>query len=231
MPETLVLLPGMMCDERLFTPQIEHFSRSVDVLVPHYGMAITVTAMAQEVLKQAPEIFALGGLSMGGIVAMEVIRLAPERVTRLALLDTNPRAELEEVKQAREPQIIAVQKGGLAQLMQEQMIPRYFATQTDPVLLANTCLAMALDLGEEAFVRQSWALQSRPEQQQSLKKVQVHTLILMGEEDQLCPLDRHQLLQRVISHAELIIVPNAGHISTLEQPLLVNQALDKWLQL
>ncbi|WP_438462174.1 alpha/beta fold hydrolase [Marinomonas sp. PE14-40] len=226
----LVLLPGMMCDERLFSPQINHLQAFSEVIVPHYGMAMTVNAMAQEVLQQAPDQFALAGLSMGGIVAMEVIRLAPERVKKLALLDTNPRAELKEVQQAREPQIIAVQNGGLARLMQEQMISRYFAEQTHKQPLADICLNMALDLGSEAFIRQSKALQSRPDQQLSLKQVKVPSLILMGQEDQLCPLDRHELLHAIIPHAEFVIVPKAGHLPTLEQPKITNHALEKWLQ-
>lgn len=230
MSETLVLLPGMMCDRRLYQPQIDYFSISREVIVVDFGLANTMRAMAETVLQQAPAKFALAGLSMGGIVAMEVMRIAPERVTRLALLDTNPRAELPEVQAARQPQMEAAASGGLEQIMREQMIARYFAGNTDASQLTEDATAMALDLGADVFVAQSQALATRPDQQDILAEVDVPTLILMGEEDLLCPKDRHDLMAQLMPHANYTIIPDAGHIPCLEQPQLTNRALEAWLQ-
>lgn len=230
MPEALVLLPGMMCDQRLYQPQIDYFATRREVIVVDFGIANTVTAMAEAVLQQAPATFALAGLSMGGIVAMEVMRIASERVTRLALLDTNPRAELPEVQAARQPQMEAAKTGGLEQIMREQMIARYFSNATDASQLTEDAAAMALDLGVDVFVAQSQALAARPDQQHTLAEVTVPTLILMGEEDQLCPQDRHDRMAELIPHANYTIIPDAGHIPCLEQPQLTNQALASWLQ-
>ena len=105
MNDPLVLLPGMMCDARLFGPQINAFSHKRAVMVAPLGDHDTVAALASDILSTAPPTFAIAGLSMGGIIAMEVFRQAPARITRLALLDTNPKAENDEVAQFREPQI------------------------------------------------------------------------------------------------------------------------------
>ena len=125
MPEPLVLLPGMMCDERLFGPQIVAFSPGRQVnCIPLTG-EVTISALAQNVLKQAPSQFALAGLSMGGIVAMEVIRIAPDRILRLALMDTNPLADTPEKFAARMSQAERVQNGELRAVMRDELKPHY----------------------------------------------------------------------------------------------------------
>jgi pimeloyl-ACP methyl ester carboxylesterase len=230
MLEPLLLLPGMMCDARLFTPQIAHFGADREVIVADLTGADSIADIAQQVLAKAPDRFAMLGLSMGGIVAMEIMRIAAHRVTRLALLDTNPKAELEQTQAAREPQMERVKNGGLYRVMQEELKPRYLADGPQKRDVLDICMDMAIDLGEAVFVRQSRALQKRPDQQMALSKVDVPTLILMGEEDQLCPLDRHQLMAELISHANLVIVSKAGHMPCLEQPIVTNKAIDTWLQ-
>ncbi|MEM9631662.1 MAG: alpha/beta hydrolase [Pseudomonadota bacterium] len=227
----LVLLPGMMCDARLYEPQIACLSGRLPLHLAPITQHDTVEALAAEILTHAPPRFALAGLSMGGIVAMEVIRLAPERVERLALLDTNPRAELEEVRQRREPQIEKVRAGGLREIMRDELKPNYLANGPLRQDVMDVCMAMAMELGPEVFERQSRALQSRPDQQETLKAVKVPTLILMGREDRLCPLDRHELMRGLIDGSTFEIVEGAGHLPTLEQPEAVNRALETWLEL
>ncbi|EFO32922.1 alpha/beta hydrolase [Roseibium sp. TrichSKD4] len=228
---SLVLLPGMMCDARLFGPQIKALSGRLPMhLAPITGEEI-IEALAASVLDHAPRRFSLVGLSMGGIVAMEVIRQAPDRVDRLALLDTNPRAELDEVKQRREPQIEKVRAGYLREVMRDELKPNYLANGPKRQEVLDLCMDMALDLGPEVFERQSRALQTRPDQQDALKSVSVPTLVLMGEEDRLCPRDRHELMQRLIPNARLEIVSGAGHLPTLERPDTVNNAFKTWLEL
>lgn len=229
MKDPLLLLPGMMCDARLFGPQINAFSHDRAVMVAPISDHETVAALAKDVLDSAPATFALMGLSMGGIVAMEVFRQAPERVSRLALLDTNPKAETETISQNREPQIAKVRAGKLRSVMRDEMKPNYLADGPRMGQILDLCMAMAETLGPDVFVRQSRALQTRPDQQETLRAVQVPTLILCGEGDRLCPLHRHELMHDLIPHSTLTVIKSAAHLPTLEQPDATNEALAKWL--
>lgn len=226
----LLLLPGMMCDARLYAPQIAAFSHRLPIHYAPLSNHDNVQDLAATVLAHAPAKFALAGLSMGGIVAMEVFAQAPERVGKLALLDTNPKAELDEVKSRRQPQIERVQNGELLPLMQNDMIPNYFRRDETPnTEIVTICEAMAATCGAEVFIRQSLALRERPDQQQTLKNVDVPTLILCGDGDLLCPLERHTLMHDLIPHSRLEVIKNAGHLTTLQQPEAVNAALARWL--
>ncbi len=227
--EPLVLLPGMMCDGRLFGPQIKHFGRTRAIHLPPLTRHDTVEALAREVLKFAPDHFALAGLSMGGIVAMEVIRQAPERVSRLALMDTNALAETPQVAANREPQIVKVMAGLLPEVMRDEMKPNYLAPGPGREAVLDLVLEMAIDLGEGAFVRQSRALQKRPDQQATLRRILVPTLILCGAEDTLCPIERHEFMAEMVPHAVLRVIADAGHMPTLEQPEAVIREMETWL--
>ncbi|KXF82995.1 alpha/beta fold hydrolase [Enterovibrio coralii] len=228
--EPLVLLPGMMCDERLFAHQIKSLQDERDVLVMDISGHDTMDALASDILSKAPEQFALAGLSMGGIVAMEVLRQAPERITRLALMDTNPRAELEEVKEGRKLHLERTANGEMLGVMKELMIPKYVHRDIPRPDIEQLCMEMAIDLGDTCFVNQSLALRDRPDQQETLRTVSVPTLILMGEDDQLCPRDRHDTMKSLIPHADFMVIPLAGHLPTLERPEATTRALDAWLK-
>ncbi|PTX56458.1 pimeloyl-ACP methyl ester carboxylesterase [Litoreibacter ponti] len=229
MPEPLVLLPGMMCDARLFGPQIKAFGADRAIhLAPITGHD-TVEALAEEVLASAPQRFALAGLSMGGIVAMEMLRQAPGRITRIALLDTNSMAEPPAKAAEREPQIARVMAGSLVEVMRDEMKPNYLAPGPGRQAVLDLVLDMALDMGEGVFLRQSRALQRRRDQQDVLRKARLPALVLCGEHDALCPVKRHQFMADLIFGAQLRVIPDAGHLSTLEQPEAVNAALAEWL--
>lgn len=230
MPEPLVLLPGMMCDGRLYGPQIKTLGRDRAIHLAPISGHETVEAMATEVLASAPPSFALAGLSMGGIVAMEVVRRAPNRVTRLALMDTTALAETPAQAAAREPQIARVLAGSLVEVMREEMKPDYLAPIPGRQAVLDLVMDMALEMGEGVFLRQSRALQRRPDQQNVLRKLKIPTLILCGEHDRLCPVARHQFMADLIFRATLKVVPDAGHLPTLEQPEAVNAALKQWLE-
>lgn len=226
----VVLLPGMMCDARLFGPQIAALSGRWPLALFPITAHDSVEALAAEILIQAPPHFALTGLSMGGIVAMEVVRQAPDRVTRLALLDTNPLAENETVRAGREPQIARALAGGLADVMREEMKPNYLADGPGKGAILDLCMAMAMGLGADVFARQSQALADRPDQQQTLRAFHRPTLILMGEEDRLCPRDRHDLMHKLVAGSRLSVVGGAGHLPTLEQPDKTTAELVRWLE-
>lgn len=226
----LVLLPGMMCDARLFAPQIAAISGERAVQTAPIGAFDTIQDLAAAVLTNAPERFALAGLSMGGIVAMEVLRQAPDRVDRIALLDTNPKAEADAIKLMREPQIAKAQSGDLVQVMRDEMKPNYLTDGPHRAQILDLCLAMAETLGPRTFVNQSRALQTRPDQQGTLRNASCPALILCGRDDALCPVHRHELMAALMPHSQLHIVENAGHLPTLEQPDETTAALRRWLE-
>lgn len=225
----LVLLPGMMCDGRIYAPQIEALKDIADCQVGYIGGADNMADIAAQVLAQAPKEFALAGLSMGGIVAMEVVRQAPERVTRLALMDTNAKVDTDTVKAVRMPHIAAVQAGQLEALLRQVMVPRYFASAKAHTQWAELCVAMALKLGSNVFIRQSLALKNRADQQATLASFDKLCLVLMGTEDELCPLDRHQAMVALLAQVSFVEIAHAGHIPTLEQPAATTAALRQWM--
>lgn len=225
----LVLLPGMMCDARLFGPQIDVLSSSRTLHVAPIAEA-TIAASAAYVLQHAPPTFALAGLSMGGIVAMEILRQAPERVARIALLDTNPKAETEQVQIRREPQIAKVQAGHLMAVMRDEMKPHYLTDGPNRTAILDLCMKMAQANGPDVFVNQSRALQTRPDQCDTLRRCKVPALVLCGRDDALCPVHRHELMHDLLPDATLDIIENAGHLPTLEQPEHTTAALIRWLE-
>ncbi|MEO0919439.1 MAG: alpha/beta hydrolase [Pseudomonadota bacterium] len=225
----LVLLPGMMCDAQLFAPQIAHFSAFRAVHCAPVGQASTMEQIAFQVLADAPSRFALAGLSMGGIVAMEIVRLAPDRVERLCLLDTNHLAETEERQSQREPQIKAIRDGRLDAVMRDEMKPNYLFDGPRKATILDICMDMARALGPEVFERQSRALQSRRNQTETLQAYLGKTLILCGRHDILCTVSRHEEMASMMPNASLAIVEEAGHMPTLEQPRETNRHLSDWL--
>ncbi|MDB2676266.1 alpha/beta hydrolase, partial [Amylibacter sp.] len=182
------------------------------------------------VLNNAPPVFALAGLSMGGIVAMEVLSQASERVERLALLDTNPLAELSDVRMRRGPQIDAVKNGQLKEIIRDEMKPNYLFDGDKKTKILKLCMDMALDIGPDAFIRQSIALRDRIDQKNTLRTYKRPALVLCGRHDVLCPLERHELMHNLLENSKLEIIEDAGHLPTLEQPKITNMALISWLE-
>jgi pimeloyl-ACP methyl ester carboxylesterase len=220
----------MMCDGRLFGPQAAALGPWRAIHLAPIGGHDSMAALAGDVLAHAPPRFALAGLSMGGIVAMEIIARAPDRVARLALLDTNPMAELPEVRARRGPQMERVRQGELHAVMRDEMKPNYLADGPRKAAVMDLCMAMAMDLGPEVFLRQSAALRDRQDRQDTLRAVRVPTLILCGREDRLCPVARHELMAGLVPGARLAIIEGAAHLPTLEQPEATTAALARWLE-
>jgi pimeloyl-ACP methyl ester carboxylesterase len=225
-----LLLPGMMCDARLFGPQIGALSAQWPVMAcPIWGHS-TVEALAVQVLAAAPPEFALAGLSMGGIVAMEILRQAPGRVTRLALLDTNPLAERDEAKARRIPQMEAARTGDLRRVMRDEMKPNYLAETPNRQAILDLCMEMALGLGPDVFISQSMTLRDRPDQRATLRGFHGPSLVLCGQQDKLCPVETHERMADLLPNAHLEIIDGAGHLPTLERPEITTAALRRWLE-
>ena len=230
MAEPLVMLAGMMCDARLFQPQTRALEAHYDMIIPPLYGANRIADLVRALLLKLPERFALAGLSMGGIIAMEMMRQASGQITRLALMDTNPFAEPETRQAVRAQQIAKVQAGGLASVIRDEMKPHYLARTENRQQILDLCMDMALGLGDDVFIEQSRMLAGRIDQTDTLAKVAVPTLILFGAEDQLCPPKRHYAMAALIAGAKLERIDNAGHLPCLEQPDATTTALQRWLE-
>lgn len=229
MPDRNVLLiPGMMCDERLWTHQAAALPATP--VFPDTTQADSIEGMARSILAHAPGHFAAVGLSMGGIIAFELWRQAPERITHIALLDTNPHVEAAERRSLRLQQIEAALSGGLRELVIDSLKPVYLAAANrDDEALLGVVLDMALDLGPEVFRRQSLAVRDRADSVATLATIDCPALVLCGDEDSLCPPEYHKLMADRIPGARLSVVERCGHLSSLEQPEVVTRELAQLL--
>jgi pimeloyl-ACP methyl ester carboxylesterase len=231
-PLPLILLPGSLCNQLLFQPQIDFFKGHREVIVANFSNCDSIEAMAAKVLNEAPAEFALAGLSMGGIVAFEMFRQAPQRIVRIAFLDTNPRAEGPENVPVRHQQINDIAQGGVETLktfVSQQLMPKYVFGSEQRLRLEPLVMEMALDVGADEFINQWRALASRADSWSTLKDIRCPTLILCGVHDALCNEKLHRDMALEVKHARLDIIDEAGHLSTLDAPEQVNQALENWL--
>ncbi|WP_067104492.1 MULTISPECIES: alpha/beta fold hydrolase [Microbulbifer] len=227
----VVLLPGTLCDGRMWRYQRAALGQLAPVLVGSMTGADSMRALARDLLAELPPRFALAGFSMGGMVALEVLRQAPERIAGLALLDTNYWEDLPERAAAREVQVAGALSGGLARLVREQLLPNYFAAANrDNPALAQEVVDMAEAVGELAFARQARALGTRSESLGLLGGFARPALVLCGEEDVLCPPPAHEAMAEALPSAELVVVPDAAHMAPMEQPQVVADALCRWLE-
>ena len=225
----IVFLPGLMCDSRLFQPQIDMLSgQKVIILAPVTGNS-NVTGIALDLLDSLPNKFELIGLSFGGIVALEMIRLAPDRILSLALLDTSYLSEPPHISQKRKTQIQAVQDGKLDEVMMHDHIPFYLADGSGSGPISDLCLTMAKGMGNDAFIAQSRALISRRDQTKTLKNIKIPTIIICGEHDRLCTVKTHINMAELVKGSSLEIIPETGHLPTLENPKITNRILKEWL--
>jgi len=228
-PTSLILLPGLLCDEALWAHQTDSLADITDITVADMTRDDTIEAMAGRVLADAPEIFALAGLSMGGYVAQEIMRQAPERVERLALLDTSANADTPDRKTQRKGFIAQLGLGGF-QGVTGKLLP--FLIHEDRLGdedLVAVIRASAQNVGPEAFVRQQHAIMARPDVRKSLKKIACPTLVLCGRQDALTPLSGHEEMAAAIPNARLVVIENCGHLAPLERPDAVNAAMHAWL--
>jgi pimeloyl-ACP methyl ester carboxylesterase len=223
---TLFLLPGLLCDETVWSDQSAALREVADVVIRDFRDVGSIQAMAQLVLDAAPKLFSVAGHSMGGRVALEVFRMAPERVERLALLDTgvHPAATGEESK-----------RGELVDLARSQGMAAMAARWLPPMLhpdhapLLQRLTEMVVRSTPESFANQQRALLDRPDARSVLPLIQCPTLVLCGRQDAWSPVSQHKEIAASIAHAKLVVVEDCGHMSPVEQPGAVTNALREWL--
>lgn len=228
--ETLVMIPPMLCDARVFAEQIRVLSNDHAVMFAPMTSGERMEEIASQILTWAPTKFALVGAGMGGMVAMELVRRASDRVTRLALISTSPLAETPENAAAREPHIIAARAGRLEDVLRHETNSTWMAPGSDKVDIVRQLNEMGHALGAEAYVRQARAMQRRKDQQVTMRKISQPTTVICGRHDGQYPLKRQEFLAELIPYAELDVIEGAGYLPTLEAPDAVTDTLRRWMK-
>ncbi|MBF0394387.1 MAG: alpha/beta fold hydrolase [Alphaproteobacteria bacterium] len=230
MATPLVLLPGLLNDARLWRHQVEALADIADPLVPDLTQDESLGALARRVLDAAPPRFALAGLSMGGYLAFEILRQQPERVERLALLDTTARPDLPEQSERRKT-LIGLARGGRFAEVPPALLPAMVAPrhQGDPAR-GGLFLEMAEAVGAEGFARQQTAIMNRPDSRPVLPGIAVPTVVVCGRQDSLTTPETMREIAEGIPRAAFVLIEDSGHLSPVEQPHAVSAVLRYWLQ-
>lgn len=225
----LALLPGLLLDERFWRAQVDALADVAETRVADFMHQDTAVDMARSVLEAMPPRFALAGLSMGGYVALEIMRQAPARVTRLALLDTKARPDTAEQTRRRRG-LIQLARQGTFKGVTERLLPLLIhESRLSDGPLTGAIMAMAERCGRDVFLRQQHAIMTRPDSRPTLVEIRCPTLVLCGRQDALTPLDCHEEMAAGIPGADLIVLGGAGHLPPMERPRAVNAALRTWL--
>lgn len=226
----LVLLSGLLCDAALWRHQVQTLADAAEIHVPELTAEDSAGACARRVLAEAPEQFALAGLSMGGAIAFEILRQAPDRVTRLALLNTTARPDSIEKTRLRQDLIDLARRGEFKGVT-PRLLPRLVHADrlTDPVL-TGAVLAMAERVGRDAFLRQQRLLMNRPDSRHDLSLIHCPAVVICGREDALTPLAESAEMTEKMPRAALVVIEECGHLSPLERPQAVSAVLRYWLQ-
>jgi pimeloyl-ACP methyl ester carboxylesterase len=226
----LVLVPGLLCDEDLWADQARGLADLAEIEVTRAQTRHdSLPAIAAEILAAAPPRFALAGLSMGGYVAFEIVRQAPARVTRLALLDTSARPDTPEQTARRRGLIELAQKGRFKGVTPKLLPLLVHPDRLEDKPLVARILAMAEHVGRDGFLSQQRAIIARPDSRPLLKSIRVPTMVLCGRQDQITPLAMSEEMAVAVADASLRVIEHCGHLSTMERPEQVTRALRHWL--
>ena len=230
MHEPLVMIPGLMSDARLFLPQMVRLGAERHCHVCIAGQGETVEQMSEALMPGLPEKFALIGHGLGGDIALDIIRRAPDRVTRVVLMATDPLSEAPSLAAERETRMVMARAGRLVDAMAQEIPEAAIAVSPWQDEIMALVKDMALGLGEGVFLRQSRALQRRPDQQKTLRRANLPALIIAGAVDTLLPVRRQDFVAQLMPYGKLVTIPQAGQLPTLEQPEAVTAALEAFLE-
>ncbi len=226
----VVLVPGLLASARLYAHQIGALWPNGAVQVANHTRDDSMPALARRILAEAPPHFALAGLSMGGYVAFEILRQAPERVARVALLDTAARADSPEVSAVRRTQMDLAASGRFVEVIDALFARVVHPSRREDAALRELMRLMGTEVGVAGYLRQQTANMTRIDSRPTLAAIRCPTLVLVGDSDQLTPPERAAEIADGIPGARLVVVPDCGHLSTLERPQAVTEALHAWLR-
>jgi len=225
----LCLLPGLLCDDAAFTEQLSGLSDVADMIVPDLRGFDSLVAMAEHVLAMAPDRFALAGFSMGGRAALQIMRLAPERVSHLCLIDTSAGPEPEGGAKARQPLVDLAWREGMEALANAWLPGLLAKKRRDDEVFQAPLVEMICRSTPDIHEKQVKALVERPDARPLLPAIACPTLVLCGEEDALTTPSVHAEMAAAIAGAQLNVIAGAGHFAPVEEPDAVNAAMRAWL--
>lgn len=225
----LILLPGLLCDKALWAHQLKTLSDVANMTVADLTKDDSINGMAKRILTNAPKFFSLAGLSMGGYVAQEIMRLAPERVERLALINTSAKADTPKNKKHRLSFIAQLSIGSFRGVTKKLLPYLIYSDRLSDEILISTIEMSAANVGQKAFLRQQKAILSRIDGLPYLKNIKCPTLVLCGRQDTLTPPSEHEEIANKIQNASLVLIEDCGHLSPLERPYAVSAVMRYWL--
>ena len=227
----ILLVPGLASSPRIFAPLAPALWRFGPVTVANHIRDASMGAIARRILAEAPPRFALAGHSMGGYIAFEIMRQAPQRVAKLALINTQARPDTPEATARRRGQIARAQAGDYRAVLDELFAGFVHPSRREDASLRKFVHDMGDDVGPEAFVRQQTAVIGRADSRPSLAWIRCPTLVLSGDQDNTIPNSLSVEMADGIHHAKLIILPSCGHLPQVEQPQATADALVEWLRI
>ena len=226
--QNLVLIPGLVCDNQVWQHQSQFLGDIADIIIPPVHKSPTMGGLAEEVLATSPETFAVAGFSMGGYVAMEMYRQAPERISRLALLDTTAREDTKIKAEGRVHAIQTCENGKFENVIDGMIsILLHPAHQKGPLL--DLVPRMAARVGSEAFVRRHRAMQSRKDSRDLISSCNIPVRAICGRQDAMCSLEEHEEIADLARYGRLSIIEECGHMTILERPHAATALLRDWL--
>ncbi len=227
----IILLPGLASNAVMWDSQLAAIPAEFDTHVTDvHARHDSIEAMAAALLREHPGPLILCGASMGGIVAMEVLRQAPQRMLGVALLGTNARAETDDMRRLREAAIVLFEQGRAAEILRANVPLAFHASRANDSALTASYLAFVMEAGAAQLVRQNRAIITRPDARLHLGSTRCPMLILCGDSDQLTPPECSLEIAALVPHARLTLIPECGHMLTMEQPDIVNRCLIDWLR-
>ncbi|HHI82306.1 MAG TPA: alpha/beta fold hydrolase [Rhizobiales bacterium] len=227
--KNLLFVPGLLCTHELYTNQIEGLKTKAAISVADHTGADSMAAIAAQILQKAPERFALAGLSMGGYLSFEIMRQAPERVEKLALLDTKAGPDAPEISERRKSLMAMAKEQGLDPVIDMLLPLLVHPDRVNDPQVAGVFARMAHETGVDGFLNQMNAILTRPDSTPGLAAISCPTLIIVGEQDALTPPADATAMHEGISGSHLAVIPDCGHLSTLERPAEVTRLLSQWL--
>ena len=226
----LILIPGLICTQDLWAPQVAGLAELAEIIIADHSKVETMAALAADILAAAPDRFALAGHSMGGYAALEIMRQAPERVDRLALIAASARLDPPHIARRRQDFIEIAGRGRFRGMPSVLLPSLVYRERLEDRALVEMIYKMARDTGAEGFVNQQQAILSRRDSRDILGAIKCPTLILVGMNDVRTPVALHEEMAAAIAKAELVTLARCGHLPTIERPTAVNEAMRRWLE-